>query len=119
MIRRKIQIVFFKGTGMLDDILIQVKEAEEEAKKILARGNKEAERILKKLDNVREAETSKAMNEVKTIMAQLEKIKLEEARVKAEEIRGAGEREIQEIKEKVKPRMQAVTEDIKNTIIND
>ena len=75
---------------MLDDMLKQIKEAENEAKKIAARGHTEAERILRKIDKLREKETARTIEEVNALMAQLEKIKLQDAEAKAREIKRKG-----------------------------
>lgn len=101
---------------MLDDMLKQVRAAEEEARKIAARGNKEAERILKKVEQLKDVETAEAVEEVRKIMAQVEKIKLDEARATAAAIGEEGMREVEEIKESVKPRVKQVREEIKEII---
>ncbi len=101
---------------MLDEMLQQVKAAEEEAKKIAARGNKEAERILRKVNELKDIETQKAVEEVKKLMADLEVIKLDEAKTSADSIKEAARREVEEIKESVQPKVKRVTQEIKDVI---
>ena len=43
---------------MLDEMLNLVREAEEEARKIAARGNKEAERILRKVEELKKTKVA-------------------------------------------------------------
>ena len=56
------------------------------------------------------------LEEVKKLMAQLEKIKLDEAMAKAESIKDTALKEIEEIKESVKPKVKKAAEETKDTI---
>ena len=101
---------------MLDEMLKQVRAAEDEARKIAARGDKEAERLLGKIDTIRETETEKALEEVRQVLDHIEKIRIEKANATAEQIREEGQREILEIRERAKPRLEEVAREIRDII---
>lgn len=112
----KLYILTFKGTGMLDEQLKQIRDAEEEARKILARGKTETDRIIKKVEVLKEKGIQQTKDDVKRNMTQLEKSRIQEAEDTAKSIIDDAAREAEEIRESVKPKVKDVSREIMDFI---